>query len=228
MKIILLFWIFSGGWFFAVAQQEERNAPVTIRGNIGIPKPLSSRMYSTSFNGIFEVNLSVCVRLFGNFNAGLGYQNSYFQNNEKVFVYHPVPSGTAVLSYNTRLMGHAGFLRLGYDKFFSQKGYMSYALNTGMMKGNYLNIIPDTAIKNKPFQPQYLIAPYIQPELSAHFIVDRNLSFSIMLSYTTLLYKFDPRAPRFNHIEEVNSKSNRYYMSWFNIGFGFNVLINKK
>jgi hypothetical protein len=105
---------------------------------------------------------------------------------------------------------------------------MSYALNSGMIKGVYLNVVPDTSARNMPLQRSYFIAPYVQPEVAANFIVDPTLSFSIMFSYTTVLARFDPRSPRFNHISEVNSKSNSYSMSWFNIGFGFNVLINRK
>jgi len=132
------------------------------------------------------------------------------------------------LSYNTKLMGHAGFIRLGYDRFFSKKGYMSYALNSGAIKGVFMNVVPDTSSRNMPLQPDYFIAPYLQPEVAANFIVDPTLSFSIMLSYTTVFAHFDPRSPRFNHIAEVNTKTNSYPMSWFNIGFGFNVLINRK
>jgi hypothetical protein len=231
MKNLLLL-LFTLNSLVTLSQPKEQNSLVTVRGNIGIPKPISSRMFKTSFNGVFEANLSVCYRLFDNFHAGLGYQNSYFQNNEKVFVYYTVPApqktGGATLSYNTRLMGHSGFVRLGYDKFFSKKGYMSYALNTGFMKGGYLNVIPDTSDRNKPLQPAYFVAPFIQPEAAANFIVDPTLSFSIMLSYTTVLRTFDPRSPRFNHIGQVNTASNGYMMSWFNIGFGFNVLINGK
>ena len=105
---------------------------------------------------------------------------------------------------------------------------MSYCLNSGFMQCNYSNVNLDTNINNKPFGKLIFSAPYIQPEVSANFIVDNTISFSIMLSYTTLFSNFDPKAPRFNHFEEVKKTSNKYYMSWLNIGFGFNVLINTK
>src|SRR4051812_37762720 len=115
---------------------DQRNALVTIRGNVGIPKPITSKMFRTSFAGLYEANLSINLRLFDNFYAGIGYQNTHFQNNKflKQQLYN-----TSV-SYNTRLLGHGAFLRLGYDQFFSEKGYMSYSLNSGLMLCNYLNV----------------------------------------------------------------------------------------
>jgi hypothetical protein len=181
-------------------------------------------MFRTAFNGVYEANLSFNARLFSNFYVGLGYQISQFQNNKFLkyqYFNNSVP-------YNTRFAGNAGFLKLGYDVFFSDKGYMSYSLNTGLMQGNYSNVNLDTNINNKPYGKLVFITPYTQPEVSVNFLVENNLSFSIMLSYTTLFTNFDPKAPRFNQFEEVRKQQNRYYMSWINIGFGFNILINTK
>lgn len=204
----------------------KRNAPVTIRGNIGIPRSVSSQMFRTCFSGVYEASLSVNVRLFGNFFVGAGYQNSHFQNN-KFLKYQFFK---ASIPYNTRIMMHGGFLKLGTDKFFSPTGFMSYSLNSGLMQLIYMNVHADTNNLNKPYGPLTIIAPFVQPEMSVNFIVDekQTMALSIMLSYTTLLTNFDPKSPRFNHFEEINKKNNRYSISWFNIGFGFTVLINRK
>src|SRR5262245_24939477 len=108
---------------------DQKNALVTIRANFGIPKSLSSKMFRTSFQGLYEANLSVNVRIINNLYLGAGYQNSHFQNNKNIFVYYRAKNGT--LSYNTRQMGHGGFLKLGYDKFFSETGYFSFSVNGG-------------------------------------------------------------------------------------------------
>jgi hypothetical protein len=205
---------------------DKQNALVTIRGNVGIPKSLGSQMFRTCFNGVYEANLSVNVRLAGNFFAGGGYQNTFFQNNREVFVFYRVKNGS--LAYETKMMGNAGFIKLGFDKFFSERGYVSYSVNSGLMSCNYLNVNNDTSAANKPFVSTRFMAPYVQPEISLNVIVDKTLSFSFMLSYTTMFYKFDPKAPRFNHVEEVFSKRNNYFMNWFNFGLGFHVLLDKK
>ncbi|MBA3682776.1 MAG: hypothetical protein H0W73_16675 [Bacteroidetes bacterium] len=207
------------------AQKEgQENAFFTIRGNIGIPRVIGSQMYRTCFAGLYEGNLSLNLRLFNNFFVGVGYQNSQFQNNKFLkFAYF-----NTSIPYNTRLQMHSPFIKLGYDKFFSDKGYVTFALNSGIMLNNYFNVNADTSLSNRPYVIQDFSAPYVQPEFAVNFQVDKLLSFSLMLNYTTLFYKFDPKAPRFNHFREVKDTRNRYFMNWFNIGFGFNVLLNKK
>jgi hypothetical protein len=211
---------------------DKQNSKITIRGCVGIPKTISSRMFHTCFNGIYEANLSGNVRLFGNFYVGLGYQNTFFQNNKQVFMFYtPNPSKaqqvSGTLSYNTKLMNHAGFIRLGFDKFFSDHAYMSYAINSGLIYGQYTNIVVDSSAENMPFVAKNFIAPYIQPEASINVVVDEHLSFSFLLSYATLIYKFDPKAPEFAHFEAVKGKSNNYFMSYLTIGVGFHVLLGK-
>lgn len=203
---------------------DQRNALFTIRGNIGIPKPISSSMYRKSFTGLYEANLSLNLRLFGNVYIGIGYQNTHMQNNK--FLKQQVFN--ASIPYNTRLMGHGAFFKLGYDQFFSEKGYVSYSLNSGYMLCNYFNVNADTTANNRPYQGLKFGAPYLQPEISVNLLVEGNMSFSFLLSYTTLLYRFDARAPRFNQFYEIRSASNNYLMTWINFGVGFTVLINQK
>ena len=218
-KIILFIVLFSSFTSFSQNKQ-KRNAPFTVRGVIGIPRGISSKMFRTSFAGLYEGNLSANLRLFGNFYAGVGYQNTHFKNNQFLkYTYF-----NASIPYNTRLIGNGAFLKLGYDNFFD-KGYVSYSLNTGYMLANYINVNADTNIANRPYIGKKLNAPYVQPEISINFLADKSLSFSIILSYTTLFYKFDPRAPRFGQFSEVQGASNKYFMGWINIGFGFNILI---
>ena len=110
-------------------KEGQENALFTIRGNIGIPRVISSQMFRTSFAGLYEGNLSLNIKLFGNFFVGIGYQNTQFQNNKFLkFQYF-----NASIPYNTRLMCHGTFVKLGYDKFFSDKGYASFNLNSGLM-----------------------------------------------------------------------------------------------
>jgi hypothetical protein len=217
--------------FFLQAQKlDKQNSKITIRGCVGIPKTISSRMFHTSFNGIYEANLSGNVRLFNNFYVGLGYQNTFFQNNKQVFMFYtPNPtkaqqiSGT--LSYNVKLMNNAGFIRLGFDKFFSDHAYMGYALNSGLIYAQYMNVVVDSSAENMPFVSKSFICPYVQPEASINMVVDKYFSFSFLLSYTTMIYKYDPKAPEFAHFEAVKGKSNRYLMSYLTIGVGFHVLL---
>ena len=224
--------IVSCFFYSAYAQTPgQQNAPFTIRGNLGLPIPVTSKSFHTTFAGLFEANMSFNLRLFGKFYAGVGYQASLFKCNK--FLQQQLytsPTKNTTVPYNTTMLGNGIFLKLGYDKFFSEKGkgYFSYALNAGYMLCNYADVNPDTSATNRPYQSQRFSAPFVQPEVSVNWIVERTLSFSLMFSYTTVLYRFDPRAPRFNQFDEIGKASNRYAISWCTIGFGFNVLIHSK
>jgi hypothetical protein len=220
ITVIFVFFLFLG---FSQSNK-QKNALFTIRGNVGTPKPLSSQMFRTSFAGVYEANLSFNLRVFENAYVGLGYQNTFFKNNDFLkYTYF-----NTSIPYNTKLSCNGIFFKLGYDKFFSDKGYVSYALNSGFVIANYMHVNPDTNAANKPYGVQAFNAPYLQPEISVNFIVDKTLSFSLMMSYATMFYSYDPKAPRFNHFQEIQKSSNKYVMSWINIGFGFNILLNKK
>ncbi|MBL7917470.1 MAG: hypothetical protein JNM96_03675 [Bacteroidia bacterium] len=202
---------------------DKDNKPFIIRGTIGIPKSISSNQFRTSFNGLYEGSLSVNFKLFNNTYIGVGYQSVNFQNNKflkyKVFA--------ASVPYNTHLIGNNPFVHLGFDKFYKSNFYMHYAINYGFMLGQFTNVNEDTTAYNKPFGSKKFTAQFVQPEVSANFIVEENLGFCVYLAYSTLFSKYDPKSPRFNQFEEVRDKSNNYYMSWVTFGFGFNVLLGK-
>jgi len=225
-KILVIF--LAGIYSITYSQVHKENPFFTIRGNIGIPRSVSSQMFRTSFKGVYDGNISANLKMGKFMFIGAGYQNSYFQNNKEVFVYYTVPSGQKTggisLAYDTKMIMHGGFLKFGYDKFF-EKGYITFALNVGYLRAFYTNVIEDSALTNQPFVPKNFSTPYAQPEVSINFLADKSVGFSIMLGYTTLFYKFDPKAPRFADVQQVQDSHNKYLISWINIGFGFNILI---
>ena len=211
-------------------QKVEKNNPLfTIRGSVGIPRTTGTQMFRHSFTGIYEANLALALRIGDKFYAGVGYQNALFKN-QKTFVLIPTQSGS--ISYNTQIIEHSGFVKMGYDHFVNETVYLSFAANSGLMFCKYTNIELDTNAANRPPGLTEFYAPYVQPEFSVHFMggEEQRLSFSLLLSYTTLFYKFDPKAPRFNHLDspDIRNKRNNYFMNWINIGLGFNILIPDK
>src|SRR4051812_9825671 len=104
LLIFLVLCSASGNKGFAQGK-EKLNAPITLRGCIGIPKPITSQMFRRSFTGIYEVNISFNLRLIKNFYGGAGYQNTLMRNNEflkRTYFNNKIP-------YNTRLAGNAGY-----------------------------------------------------------------------------------------------------------------------
>jgi hypothetical protein len=206
---------------------KKDNARFVIKTVAGIPKPIMSNLFRKSFNGFYDMGISANLRTIGNFYFGIGYQNVFFKNNtyikQKVF--------NASIPYDTRLLADCPFVTLSYDKFFKERAYISYGLTYGYTLGRYTNVNPDTSAANKPFISKDFAAQFIRPEVSFNFIDRDNpwVSFCVSIAYTTLLYNYDPKAPRFNHFElkSPNGKlyTNNFYMSWLNVGFGVNVLI---
>jgi hypothetical protein len=70
-------------------------------------------------------------------------------------------------------------------------------------------------------------AAYIQPEVSFNFVMEQRLAFSFFLSYTTMMYRYDARAPKLRHFPQINEKGDRFPMMYFNFGFGFTVLLGE-
>jgi hypothetical protein len=227
MRTLVILILSFAVWGAKAQTKPKQTAPFTIRGNVGIPRNISSRLFNTCFKGVVESNLSANARLFQDVYAGLGYQNTFFQNDKSIFRNQVTPK--ASVPYDTKLLMNSVFFKMGYDKFFSDIGYYSFAVNSGYTFAKYVGVLPDTSFRNQPYVAKDFSAPYLQPEFSVNFIAEEKLSFSLMLSYTTLFYRFDPKAPRMAHFQEVYSQvqahHNKYVMSWFNFGFGFNVLI---
>lgn len=200
------------------------NAPFIIKVNAGIPRTISSQMFRKSFTGVYEAGISLNFKLLKNFYMGVGFQRTDLRNVDslkfKVF--------NAKLPYNTHLIGGSPYVRLTYNKFYKKNIFVDYSISYGYMLVNYTNVNEDTTSKNKPFVSQNFTSHFIQPEVSANFIIEEHLAFSVMLNYTTVFYKFDPKAPRFNQFDFINKKSNNYYMSWFSLAFGINILIGKR
>lgn len=135
----------------------------------------------------------------------------------------------ASIPYDTRLLSDCPFVVFSYDRFVKERSYVSYSIHYGYLIGRYTNINADTTAANKPFVPKDFAAQYVKPEISFNFIDKDNpwIAFNVSLAYTTLIYKYDAKAPRFNHFEELNKKSNSYYMSWLTFGFGLNILLGR-
>jgi hypothetical protein len=230
MKRALFILIFCIPLLYQAQEKKKKNPRISLRGNIGIPRIIGSKMFRTAFNGIVETGVSTNIILTDNFFIGAGYQYTNFQVNKKEWSASVInATGGTVTSvfYKTTLEVNSGYIKLGYDYFFSDIGFVSYALNMGYSSGAYGRVIANADPANQPWPGARFSAPYIQPELAFNFLAEKKISFSFMLSYTTLLYRFDARAPQFNHVGPIKEAKNRANMNWINIGIGFNIFLGK-
>lgn len=238
IKFTLIFCLVA---FYAIGQEsssnlkDKQNALFTIRSQAGIPTTISSNAFRFAFKGIYDIDLSVNARPFGNFFAGLGYERCEFKINKAEFVRYQAPpknpnqpNTNYTLAYDTKLRVNNVFINLGYDKFKKDNIYLSLSLQAGVTFSKYTDGIPDSSGYNKPFQSPEFTSPYLRPCSSVNFIVSPKLAFNLFFNYTNLLTNFDPRDPRINQFESVTEKSNKQGIGWITFGFGFNVLLDKK
>lgn len=241
MKKTFLFSVLLMALFSSGQEAAEINSKISVRGVFGIPRPISSKRFHTTFRGVFEAGASVNYRFTKTAYAGLGFNYTNFSVSKQPWA-APLAAASGTVYYKTAMINQGLYLKVGYDQYFSDLGYTSVSLNGGYMMVNYTKVNPDTlsngytnyANANLPHVPTSFNAPYIQPEISFNFIAERypdkraKLAFSLLLSYTTMFYQFDARAPRYYHIGDVHDAANKYFISWVNIGIGFHALIGKK
>ena len=200
-----------------VFSQQQKNSNVKIGAYLGIPLSVTSNKFSTCFKGLYEANVNVKFQVAKGLYAGAGFSNSWFDCNKQLF---RSQYSNGSVAYNTYLLINSPFIKLTYDKFFSEIGYVSYGISGGYCLGRYNKIITDTSQLNRPYGNVTFGAAFIQPEVSLNFMVEKYLGFSVFLNNTYMLYKFDPNAPRFNAFQDVRDAPNNFLCGWVSIGFG--------
>lgn len=211
---------------------EKVNARFVIKVDAGIPKPITSELFRKSFNGFYDASVSLNLRTINNFYFGVGYENLFFKCN--AIIRQQVSTNSAVtVPYDTRILADAPFVTLSYDKYFKPASYASFGINYGYILGRFTNVIDDTTGANLPSVPKGFNAQFIKPEASLNFVDKENqwIAFKVFMAYTTIIYKYDPKAPRLNQFDFEDHKgenfTNRYFVSWITFGFGLNILLGR-
>lgn len=202
--------------FFSWSQEKAPELPrFSIRGNIGIPKALSSTMFRHSFTGIATIDGSVNYNLFSGYIIGIGYSYTYY-GCQKYFR-DPLKD-----NIQTNLQTQNGYLTVGYNHFFSDRGFSVISANMGLNYGQYKGV----RYKHDSIVGQYptnFTTAFIEPKYSLYFIVDKNFAIGGYLSYTYSFTKFNPLQSQLNEWGPYgyNSLPNKWNMSLITLGFGF-------
>ena len=194
----------------------------SIRANMGIPKIASSQQFRNSFAGVVTTDGSVNYKLFSNFIVGVGYSYTYY----KVQKYFRDPLRDNI---TTNLQMQNGYLKLGYDKFFSDNGFATFSLNTGYSFSEYRSV----RYKNDSLIGKYptkFSNAFIEPMVGIYFIVDPNFAIGGHLSYSYNLSQFNPLSPQFNQWGPpgYTKLTNKWNISVVTLGFGFYYGLAKK
>jgi hypothetical protein len=205
-------------YLVSFCQESKPDLPkFSIRSNISIPKVVSSNAFRNSFAGAITADINFDYKLFSNFYCGLGYAYTYFKP-QKVFRDQRV---------NSNLQAQNGYLKLGYDHFFSNTGFISTSLNTGYNYSSFNgNVYKNDSLKGK--YPTTFSTIFIEPMVGVYFIVDPNFAIGATLSYNYNFAKFNPDYAGYNQWFTYKNVKNNWNMSMITFGFGFYYGLSKK
>ena len=217
-------------WFRGLSQDISFRAPelprVAIRANIGIPKIVNSEMYRNSFSGILSGEAGITYKLFSNYIVGIGYNYNYFKA-QRYF------RENANINASMQLQG--GFLKIGYDHFFSPTAFTTISLNMGYQNGRYRGLMfAHDSLEGK--YPTQFNNAYVEPMIGVYFIVDPDFAFGAHLSYSYNFEQYNPLYTGFNKFgfaksvdkpKAYNDLSNKWGMGMITLGFGFYYGIRK-
>jgi len=210
MKYILSYLILTT-CLFSFAQEKAPELPrFAIRGNVSIPKVVSSQSFRNSFSGVMAGDLNITCKLVSNFFVGVGYAYTYYKP-QKAFRDQNV---------NTNMQSQNGYLKLGFDKFFSDNGFATFSLNAGYNYNEFKGIRyrSDTLIGKYPTK---FTSSFVEPMIGLYFIVDPNFAIGGHLSYNYNFGQFDPNYPGFKGWFDYTKVKNNWNMSMITLGFGF-------
>lgn len=207
---------------FCFSQESTSGKPpelprFSIRANAGIPKVVSSQAFRHSFSGVVTLDGSINCKIFSNFFIGAGYQFIYYKS-QKYFRDNNV---------NTFLQSQNGYIKIGYDKFFSARGFATISLNAGYNHNQYGGIVyKSDTLKGK--NPTQFNSGFVEPMIGIYFIVDPNFAIGGHLSYNYNFTQFNPSYPVFDTWYSYNKLKNNANMSMITLGFGFYYGLTRK
>ena len=210
MKYILSYLIFTS-CLFSFAQDKAPDLPTfAIRGNVGIPKTVSSQSFRNSFSGVMTGDMNMTCKLTSKFFVGLGYSYTYYKS-QKAFRDKNV---------NTYMQSQNGYLKLGIDHFFSDNGFATFSVNAGYNYNEYKNIkyTSDTLIGKYPTK---FSSAFVEPVIGLYFVVDPNFAIGGHISYNYNFSQFNPTYAGFNGWFDYTKVKNNWNMSMITLGFGF-------
>lgn len=185
----------------------------SIRASIGIPKVVSSAALRSSFSSVIATDLCVSYNLYSHFFVGLGYNYIYYKS-QKHFRDEIYPAINANMQMNN------GYIKIGKDHFFSDRGFTTVSLNAGLSSTKYAGLLfkADSLIGKYPTS---FTSGYIEPHFGLNFLVEPNFGFGGFISYHYNFAQFNPAYPGFDKWLDYSKITNRWNISMITIGFGF-------
>lgn len=214
-KIIFtsLFLFVFGGIF---SQRQVQQSKSSFKIDLCLPNTVANYAFNRIHNGLADVSMYYQYNVFNGLTVGGGLRYAYFMIDQ-FSVSNPISGGLHMPS---------AFLKVGYEKFTTDRFAYEWSLNSGYTYAVSSND-STKAILGEPFIDQDV---FIQPKLGLYLIADQSAAFSLILSYTWFLNNFRPEY----HAQDGFSGTGMKPSDWagvtqfFSVGFGYSHYFGRK
>lgn len=211
---IVMFYFFHFSAYSQAAPDEYKAMP-SIRARVASPHPISNRAFVKSMNGIYDISINAGVNVIKKkFFVGGVFKVSMFTND----------SSFRFNSTSTELQTFYSGMIIGYDWIISEKNMFSPSISAGHNWNKGIAVKSSNPRKDYNFESNHI-------EISSAYtmFVQKNLGFSIDMSYILFFNEFDPYFLALHENGFSFSPGDvRGNTSYLNIGFGFYYRLMKE
>jgi hypothetical protein len=183
-----------------------------IRSAAIVPNVMANPGFRHSFKGIYEVNLSLNIRVASGFSLGVGLKNTLISTQERI------------QNVDIRMQLYTAFVRMGYTRYHSEKTYSALAINMGYNNSFYTNVV---SIYSPIITKQYNSLVF-EPEYSINFAVEENFTIGIFVSYAFFATPFEAKNIAMQDYSNQSTLGNTQANGMLNVGFCFHVGMGTK
>jgi hypothetical protein len=211
-QLLIAACIIAGAFVFAPATAQKLPIKFGIKGDVGIPNPISNKAFKLSFAGVYEVGLAPVVNIHSGFTLGAFGHISQF----KVPILK-IPNVKTLR--NTQSAG----VKAGYEFLVSENIIFSFMMDYGFAKVMYKNneCIDSTKVQN-------INLNLARPSFSFYFVVDPDFAMGGNISYTMMNEKFDPTTLCFENKKQYFPGDLTGKTNYFNFGVSLYYFFVKK
>ena len=212
---LLLLFILSGVY----SQRKVQQSKGSFKMDLCLPNTVANYAFNRIYNGLVDVTAYYQYNVFNGLTVGGGLRYAYFMIDQ-FYVSNPKDKIEGGLHMPS------AFLKVGYEKFTTDRFAYEWSLNSGYTYAVSTND-STKAILGKPFVDQDI---FIQPKLGMYLIAEENTAFSLILSYTWFLNNFRPEY----HAQDGFSGTGMKPSDWagvtqfFSVGFGYSYYFGRK
>lgn len=216
MKPVYLSLFFIISTSCLLAQERFKQASGSIKFDLGLPNTVANYAFDRIHNGLGDAAVYYQKNVLNGLTLGGGLRYSYFMIDQ-FSVSNPITGG---------LHFPAGFLKVGYEKFTTDRFAYEWSLNSGYM----MAISSNDSTKANLGEPFIDGGVFIQPKLGMYLVAEESSAFSLMVSYTWFLPNYRPDY----HAQESFPGTGMKPEDWagvtqfFSVGFGYSYYFGRK